>query len=83
MVFDHRWGGVSRNHTPYCKVNTYRKYTLFSGKKQHIKKICNKEITLWGERVGKVLSTTILLHFFWDPSLGQHLKKPLLTNQNY
>ena len=31
MVFDHR-GGVSRNHTPYCKVNTYRKYTLFSGK---------------------------------------------------
>ena len=25
-------GGVSQNDTPYLKVNTYRKYSLFSGK---------------------------------------------------
>ena len=35
VVFEHlRGGGVRRNHTPYCKVYTQRKYTLFGGKKQ-------------------------------------------------
>ena len=57
--------GVGQNHTPYCKVYTQRKYTLFDGKTMVKNKIHNKKTTL--KHRGGVVELwwrTTLLHFF-------------------
>ena len=62
--------GVDQNHTPYCKVYTQRKYTLFGGKTTVKKKDLNKETTLEHRRGGQPGVVEDHTFTFFYPSLN-------------
>ena len=68
MGFEQLGEGVCRNHTPYCKIYTQRKYTLFGGK-TCLKKfaIRRQHLSIGGGQRGMVEDYTFT--FFWYLSL--------------